>query len=129
MGEIPVGRQHEQITTYAKRRKKHVDSADLYTSATAFVVQVSCSNMVVARGHKHGERCEVFHDSLSVRGAANALQQFLQDDPGRIDRFSTPQGIPQAVNFRPFNILVASQCQRPDTCIYEQSQRRIRSRL
>lgn len=107
MSKIPVGRQHDQIAANAKPGEQHVDGTDLYTSATAFVIQVCCFNMVVSRGHEHGKRGEVFHDPFSVRGAADALKQFLQDDPGRIDRLSTAKGFPQAINFRPFSIPVA----------------------
>ena len=129
VAEIEVGRQHNQFVANADLGEQRVDGSSLNAVAATLVAQRGCVNVVVTHGRNHGERLKPFDDPRLVSRPPKALQQLLQNDSGRVNRFATTERLPQALHLGPFGCRIPPQGQRPNARVRKQRHPRLRSRL
>jgi hypothetical protein len=127
--EVSVCGQQRELETDAQLRQQGVDRADLKPTHSAIVSEICGIDMVPALGHEESERGEAINDCGSRSWPSKSLQELLQDQAGREDRFATSECPPQLRDFQGDVEQVAPQSQRPDTGVDEDAQPRDRSPL
>lgn len=127
--EVLVRRQHRQLVPDAELSKESVDGADLDAPAPACRANVGSSDVVVAIRHEQRESGESVDDPFAGPGAAEALEQLLEDEPGRHDLLSVFERPGESVDGGKRRRPVAPKRERPDARLDEQRQARERSAL
>ena len=87
--EVTVRGEHHELVPATQLRKERVDGADLDALPAARVAKVGRLDMVRSIGHEQWQRREALHDRVTSLGPTEALQQFLQHEPGREDPLPT----------------------------------------
>ena len=129
MRKVAIGREHDQAVANADLRQKCINGSDLNTSTTTCVPQPGSIDMIVSRGHDHGDICEQTDDPMPVARAAASLQQLLKHQAGRADGLAIGKRIPQVPHLGNFRRRIPPERQGPDAGIDEQAHSRVRSRL
>jgi hypothetical protein len=106
-----------------------IDRADLNTRRAQCVADARRSDVIFARGREVLQRSEHLDDLYPGSFRDDALQQFLQDQPGDGDDLTTGERIPQRPDLRHIRRSVPAQRKRPDTRVNEQAHPRERPAL
>ena len=91
--------EHRKVVPYAKLRQQRIDCSDLDSASPTDVPQFSGFNMVGPVGNNQWYRCEAIDDLLVSFRACKSLKQFLNNEPGREDRFAGLQGSGELKDF------------------------------
>jgi hypothetical protein len=87
MREIFVCREQYHIVPDTKLRKQGINSAKLNARSAASITQGCCVDVIIPIGLEEWQGSKSF-DNLSLRlGAEEALQKFLQNQPGSNNDF------------------------------------------
>ena len=106
-----------------------IDRADLNTSGTQRVAHARRSDVIFARGREVLQRSEHLDDLRPGSFRDDALEQFLQDQPGGGDDLTTGERIAQRPDLGHIRRSVPAQRERPDARVDEQAHPRERSAL
>jgi hypothetical protein len=106
-----------------------IDRADLNTNGAQRVAPARGGDVVIARGRQVLQHSEHLHDQRLGSLWDDALEQFLQDHPGRSNDHTTGERISQRPDLRDFRRSASAQRERPDLRIDEQAHPRESSAL
>ena len=129
MLEVPVGTQQDKLVPDAKLGEKRIDRADLQPPAATIIAKVRRGDVIVSLWHDQRQSSESIQDLLSRLGAAESLQDLLENQARCEDRFFVLKSIRQEAHAGMAVTLVTAQGKRPDTGIDEQLQFRDRAAL
>jgi hypothetical protein len=127
--EIIVAGEHCQVMTDAQLGEDSVDGSDLNTGAPASIPEISSFDVVLPFRRDQRDRRKSAQQCLAIPRTGETLQQFLQDEAGRIDGLAFFQGSDKGGYLGGYDGPVAPEGQRPDAGIHEQAQSRSRSAL
>ncbi len=113
----------------AELRQQRVNCADLDSPTTAVVAKFRGFDVIAPIGDEKSQRTEVFENRFAVLRSGEALEQFLQHKARGENRFSRFKGITESAYLGVGRWTVASERERPYTCVDEQAQSRFRSAL
>ena len=126
IAKVFVGRQHRQVVAETELRQQRVDSADLHAAAPALVSEFGRVNMVAAVGNQQRQSGEPVEYLRPASRSGEALQKFLQDEPGGHELLAGFDGANQFARFIRRGGGVAPESERPDAGIDKEAQRRER---
>jgi hypothetical protein len=86
--EVLVRRQHDQIMPDAELSQQRIDCSNLYAAASATVPQLGGLDVIVTIWNQQRNCGETLDNLATGLWASESLKQFLQDKPGRDDRFA-----------------------------------------
>ncbi len=115
--------------TDAESGKQRVDCRNLNTTSAAVVAQVGRCHMILAVGNQERERSESVQNCLAIFRTRQALQQLLQYEPCRQDRFAGFEGVVECAYLCRSGRRIAPKCQGPNAGVDKQAQSRPRSAL
>ena len=127
--EVVVGAQHGQLVPQAQLRQQGVIRAHLHTRASTAIAQFRGSDMILSVRRQQRQGSEPVNDVLARTWSSEALQQLLQDEPGRQNRIPTFECIVQSSHLWGRRGLITAEGKRPDAGIDEQAHPRERSAL
>ena len=122
--EIPVGGEHRELVADAQLGQERIDGPDLQAPPAAGVPQMGGVDVIPPIGDQERKVAEAFDDPISGSGAAEPLEQLLEDEPRGEDRLSGFQRPREFRHLRSRIRYVASQGERPDAGIDEEAQSR-----
>lgn len=118
--EVAVGREHHEIVPATELGEERVDSADLDAVLATDVPELGSFDMVRPVGHEEWERAEAVDDRVAGLGAAKALQQLLQHEPGRDDPLPRLKSITKSSDSRLAGGIISPQREGPHAGIDEE---------
>ena len=86
--EVAIGRQHDEVVPGAELRQDGVDRSNLDAAPSAGAADVGRRDVVLAIRDEEGQGSEALDDLVPCLRPGEALQEFLEDEPGREDRFA-----------------------------------------
>ena len=129
MPEVLVGGQQRQAILQAKLRVESIDRSDLDSPPSAGGAQFSGTDVRSTIRNEQRQRCKCLKNACSGTGTLEALQQFLEDESGGEQLVTGLKRTIQKSDFGDDGRTVATQGQRPDACVDEELQERLRSPL
>lgn len=81
--KVFVGREHREVVAKAELRQQRIDRADLNAASSAFVSLIGRVHMVAPIGNQQRQSGEPFEDLPAIPRSGEALQELLQNEPGR----------------------------------------------
>ena len=127
--KIPITRQQQQAVADTQLRQERIDRANLNAMTTAGVAKRRRIDVIGSIGHEEGKCGEPIQNQLTRFWSREALQQLLQYQACRQDRFAVLNRLNQDGDLRSRRRPITSQRKRPDACINEETQLRERSDL
>ena len=127
--EVSVGGEELQVVMEAEAREQGVDGPELDAVTPAGIADVGRRDMIIAVRRDHRQRREALHDRVAGGGTAEALEQFLQDEPGRVHRLPGRERLPQTARLWSVVRRVSPERERPDAGVDEETHPRERSAL
>ena len=116
--------------TDAESGKQRVDCRNLNTTSAAVVAQVAAATLISLRsGIKSGSAGKSVQNCLAIFRTRQALQQLLQYEPCRQDRFAGFEGVVECAYLCRSGRQIAPKCQGPNAGVDKQAQSRPRSAL
>ena len=127
--KIPITRKHQQAVADAQLRQERIDRANLNAITTARVAKRRGFDVIGSIGHEEGKCGEPLQDLLTGFRSREALQQLLQYQTCRQDRFAALNRLNQRGDLWSRRRPVTSQCKGPHAGVHEETQLRERSDL
>jgi hypothetical protein len=127
--KILIARQHQQAVADAQLRQERIDRANLNAMTTARVAKRRGFNMIGSVGHEEGKCGEPLQNLLTRFRSGEALQQLLQYQTCRQDRFAALDRLNQRGDLWSGRRPITSQRKGPDADVHKETQLRERSDL
>lgn len=127
--EVIVCGEERVTTSDGQVGDEGIDRANLNTSGTQRVTHASRSHVIFARGCEVLQRSKHLDDLCPGSFRDDALEQFLQNHPGRGDDLTTGERTPQRLDLGHIRRSVPAQRERPNARVDEQAHPRERSAL
>jgi len=127
--KILIARQHEQAMADAQLSQERIDRAYLNAMTTARVAKRRGFNMIGPVWHEEGKCGEPLQNLLMRLRSREALQQLLQYETCRQDRFAALNRLNQRGDVWSGRRPITSQRKGPDAGVHEETQLRERSDL
>jgi hypothetical protein len=86
--KVVIARQHHQVVADAQLRQESIDRANLNAMTAACVADVSGFDVIGSIRHEEGKGGEPLQNLLTRFGSRKPLQQLLQHQARRQDRFT-----------------------------------------
>ena len=93
--EVSISGEQLQVVMEAESREQGIDGSELDPMTPADIADISGRNMILAIRHDHRQRREAFHYRIAGGGSAEALEQLLKDEPGRVHGLPGCERFPQ----------------------------------
>ena len=119
--EVVVRAEQDQVVPKTQLDKQSVDRTDLNAAPTARVADRGSFDVVRLVGLQEPKRAEALDKLRPCLRPDKPLQQFLQNQTGREDLIRSLKCLPQRLYFRRQDLGVATEGQRPDAGIDEQT--------